>query len=52
MYLNKNNTSVDSKAASAEAVISGIKIIQPFTFYHAPGRIVKVAGIKEFHDTC
>ncbi len=52
MWTNKNNTSVDNKAASAEAVISTIKIIQPITFYHATGRLVKLAGLKEFHDTC
>jgi hypothetical protein len=52
MWTNKNNTSVDNKAASAEAVISTVKIIQPVTFYHATGRLVKLAGLKEFHDTC
>jgi hypothetical protein len=43
MWTNKNNTSVDNKAASAEAVISTVKIIQPLTFYHATGRLVKLA---------
>ncbi len=46
MWTNKNNTSVDNKAASAEAVISTVKIIQPVTFYHATGRLVKLAGLK------